>query len=496
MQTQCYRFLNSHTARNHRLLKYLNTQFRQRRLLTGTTSKIQDVVDDEKVKKHATDGDDVLRKSQRQYSVAIANCRGNKNVKRAMKLLQEIKQQGVIPSVYCYTAALGVLSKAGDVKRACALFEEMKMLKVPPTLNAYTNLMACHSRAGDWQACMDMVKEMNEVGVTPDAKTFATIISALSRARETSQAIQVFNEEVLSGGLDADLVCFNAVIGACAVSPGEYEKANDFFMKMKSHSIQPDAVTYTLLMKSCRNSGRHDLVSEYFEQMQLDNIEPNSKIYANLISSLGSRNQSEDAVKLFEDMKKRKLEDTPIVGSALVHALAQDCKAESALQVISELRQRFSPRELGPCYLSLINSLYILDEIEALDGLYHEAIFYDVLSHWTDTSKRILDLNSFNVATAFAALRYAFREIALDFQEYGTIHGITIHTGEKNIANQGGKSLHDELLRLLKNRFHIEAAVGVASSDLERLQMGLKWTIHLCESNLKEWVESRIQSQP
>ena len=106
--------------------------------------------------------------------------------------------------------------------------------------------------------------------------------------------------EVLCGGLDADLVCFNAVIGACAVSPGEYEKANDFFMKMKSRSIQPDAVTYTLLMKSCRNSGRHDLVSEYFEQMQLDNIEPNSKIYANLISSLGSRNQSEGNALRFQ----------------------------------------------------------------------------------------------------------------------------------------------------------------------------------------------------
>jgi len=494
MQTQCYRFLNRSSARNHQLAKYLNTQFRQRRTLSTATTKIQDVVDDEKVKKQLTDGDEVLRKSQRQYSVAIANCRANKNVKRAMKLLQEIKQQGVVPSVYCYTAALGVLSKAGDVKRACLLFDEMKMLKVPPTLNAYTNLMACHSRAGNWQACMNMVKEMKEAGLSPDAKTFATIISALSRARETSQAIQIFNQEILCGGLEADLVCFNAVIGACAVSSGEYEKANDFFMKMKSRSIQPDVVTYTLLMKSCRNSGRHDAVSEYFEQMQLENIEPNSKIYVNLISSLGARKQSEEAVKVFEDMKKRRIEESPIVGSALAHALAQDGKSERALQVISELRQRFSPKELGPCYLSLINSLYILDEIDALDGLYHEAVFYDVLSHWTDTSKRILNLNSFNVATAFAALRYAFREIALDFQEYGTIHDLTIYTGEKDIASQNGKSLHAELLRLLENVFQIEAAAGVVASDLQTEEGCSKWTIHICESNLREWLEARIRS--
>lgn len=489
MQAQCSFLICKPCKRNASIVLNLF----QRRLLATSRNLPQYKLQSEDISAKAnfsekselsSPGDDILRKSQRQYGVAIANCRADKNVKRAMKLLQEIKQQGVVPSVYCYTAAIGVLGTVADVKGAEALIKEMELLNVSPNLNTYTNLMSCQSRAAQWQSCMNTFEELQNAGHKPDARLFSTLITALSRARQTSEAIRIFNDEVLSGGSNVDLICFNAVIGACAASPGEYNKAYEFFTQLKSFELRPDAVTYTLLMKSCRNSGKHDLVSHYFEQMLVEKIEPNGKILANLVASHGAQGQMQEAVKIYEDVKKRKSEDTLAVGSTLVHTLAHNGNTEESLRVISELCERFSPNKLGDYYTGLLNSLYILDEIEALDGMYHETIYYEIWKHWADSSKQILDLRGFNVAKAFAALRYALREISLDYQEFGSVHDVTILTGQHTVNNQltGSKSLHDEVLHILQSKIELEA---IQNCDP-------KWTIYVSESNLKRWLDFRL----
>lgn len=53
-----------------------------------------------------------------------------------------------------------------------------------------------------------------------------------------------------SDRVERNVISYNAVINACAVS-GQWEKSVKLFTSMKDTDIKPNAITYNSVMKAC-----------------------------------------------------------------------------------------------------------------------------------------------------------------------------------------------------------------------------------------------------
>ncbi|KAL9458129.1 hypothetical protein AB3S75_007061 [Citrus x aurantiifolia] len=232
--------------------------------------------------------------------------------------------------------------KQGDFNKAEKVLSFMNKKGYAPSVVSHTALMEAYGRGGQYNNAEAIFRRMQSSGPRPSALTYQIILKLFVEANKFKEAEEVFmtllDEE--KSPLKPDQKMFHMMIYMYKKAGG-YEKARKLFALMAERGVQQSTVTYNSLMSFETN---YKEVSKIYDQMQRAGLQPDVVSYALLINAYGKARREEEALAVFEEMLDAGVRPTHKAYNILLDAFAISGMVDQARTVFKCMRRdRCSP---------------------------------------------------------------------------------------------------------------------------------------------------------
>ncbi|PKI63492.1 pentatricopeptide repeat-containing protein At5g52850, chloroplastic [Punica granatum] len=199
----------------------------------------------------------------------------------------------------------------------------------------YTSLATRMNNAGHHETALSLIRLITAENIEMDEFSLASFLSAASNLSSIQTGRQLHSQSVKSGlghGLSVsnglvdlygkckstddarkafddipkpNVVSWNVLISRLA-SNGLVSSALSSFEDMRLAGVNPDSITFLLVLSACSRGGLVDLALEYFHSTsKTHNIEPELEHYTCLVDLLGRAGRLEEAREVIESMPLR-----------------------------------------------------------------------------------------------------------------------------------------------------------------------------------------------
>ncbi|XP_059664865.1 pentatricopeptide repeat-containing protein At3g59040 isoform X2 [Cornus florida] len=232
--------------------------------------------------------------------------------------------------------------KQGDFNKAEKVLSYMNKKGYAPSVISHTALMDAYGRGGQYNKSEAIFRRMQSSGPEPSALTYQIILKIFVEGGKFKEAEEVFenllNEEI--SPLKPDQKMFHMMIYMYKKA-GSYEKARKTFSLMAERGVQQSTVTYNSLMSFESN---YKEVANIYDQMQRAGLQPDVVSYALLINAYGKARKEEEALAVFEEMLDAGVRPTQKAYNILLDAFAISGMVEQARTIFKSMRRdRCSP---------------------------------------------------------------------------------------------------------------------------------------------------------
>eukprot|EP00741_Cyanophora_paradoxa_P013350 tig00020684_g12893.t1 len=160
-----------------------------------------------------------------------------------------------------------------------------------------------------WERALGVLAVCRACGALPTVRVYNAALLVLSRARQFGAAMELYDEMRAVGEPAATLA-----------------------------RVEPDRVTYGLLMHAAVEAGRVDAAVELFVAMEGAGIAPNAAIYALLVRGYGLANDLASAQYVFREMKASGIRPPRVAYDALIVACLRCRRLDEAMAAVRELK--------------------------------------------------------------------------------------------------------------------------------------------------------------
>jgi len=390
-------------------------------------------------------------------------------VRRALALLQVVKDKRLPLDTYCYTAAIEACAKASMWKKALELLEEMEQKKIPPSEVTYSVTITACGNGGEWQKALDLLQLMREKKMPIHLITYNAAITALAKAAKQSSK----DHKSISGS--------NSSTFGTSSGSELWIKALELLEQMKNDGLEPDGFSFCSAISCCGAQGRWEESLELMKVMQEGGprLRPNKIAYTATIASCGRSGQVDHAMRLFRQMKEQGMSADRVAYNALFLAIRVAKRAEAAAELWDEMLQQaeatrpvstaaWSPRRMATAQADTSSTPDIITVTEAIgamsssssfseaniqkiDQIFAEAVRRGILLQSTDSLKSAndFDLSGMTLPVARAACRYIVHRyvtshIETELTDLTLITGIGIGKGAKPMEDSTIATTTDE----------------------------------------------------
>jgi len=431
------------------------------------------------------------------YNNCMSACAATARWKDALTLLDQChREPGVEADIITYTCALRACARGGQTKRAIGLVEVMKDRGLKLDVYAYTSVIDACKQARLWRRALDFLNDMKEDGIKPNAVTYSVVIAACGNGGQWRKALELL-DEMKEQKIKINVITYNSVITALAkssktmsqgqitiTSPDEkretppdrdqlWYKALRILEMMKADGIKPDAFSYSNVISACGFAGRWREAMELIQTQRADpRVRPNIVSYTSAISACARSGRFVEAEELFSDMKNDGIEPDRVSYNSLIYAFEVGNQPEKAVAIWEEMCNENS--KISPDIITVTDVLGTIERSgnkylwETSDMVFAEAVDRKILLR-SDLLDSIweMDLSGMTFPVAKAACRYALFRIRRvvqsgeeDAQDVTFITGVgkqrqgnpSESLNDKNIA---GTSLREYMQQVLREEFDL-----------------------------------------
>ncbi|TIA90788.1 hypothetical protein E3P99_01388 [Wallemia hederae] len=210
------------------------------------------------------------------------------DVESAMEIDQLMRDEGVALHADHYAQLIKLYAKRHDADMAERMLAQMRSEHIKPTIECWSALMNAHTNANNWNKVIDIykhicqhytlnriicntlikayvmlgsafgnvlavVKDMLSMGIRADETTFALVMQSAADLGKIDAAVSLFEEHVKwhsNGLLRKPNVVHYTVLIAAMLRVGQLSEARVWYNKMKDQNIQPDSITYGVIIAS------------------------------------------------------------------------------------------------------------------------------------------------------------------------------------------------------------------------------------------------------
>ncbi|KAK9124362.1 hypothetical protein Sjap_013964 [Stephania japonica] len=212
----------------------------------------------------------------------------------------------------------------------------------PPDSRIYTTLMKGYmkeGRVGDVVRMLEAMRHQKDSASHPDHVTYTTVVSALVKIGSMERARQVL-AEMARVRVPANRITYNILLkGYCQQL--QIDKAKELIGDMASDAgIQPDVVSYNILIDGCILVDDSAGALAYFNEMRAQGIAPSKVSYTTLMKAFALSDQPKLAQKVFDEMVKDPRVKVDLVAwNMLVEGYCRVGLIEEAKKMVQRLRE-------------------------------------------------------------------------------------------------------------------------------------------------------------
>ncbi|KAK2995837.1 hypothetical protein RJ640_006176 [Escallonia rubra] len=315
-------------------------------------------------------------------------------------------------------AVVGVLLKSGRVDDALHLLDEMLESGAEFRPNKKTmDVVFSALKKGDWvgrklsaEEIVGLVSRFRENGLPLSKFLLGQLVVKLCRIGSSNRAWELLHEIMKLGSKHVDVGSCNALL-TCLSREQEFEKINIILKEIKENNVQPNVVTFGILINHYCKFRRMDNALEVFknikegsdgisvrpdviifntlidglckvgrqrealdlmDQMRLEHgCMPNSVTYNCLIDGFCKAGEIDRARELFDRMKEEGIRPNVITLNILVDGMCKNGMISSATEFFNEMQEK-GLKGNAVTYTALINAFCNANNIDKAMNLFDE----------------------------------------------------------------------------------------------------------------------------
>ncbi|KAJ7536563.1 hypothetical protein O6H91_12G073900 [Diphasiastrum complanatum] len=232
-------------------------------------------------------------------------------------------------NIFSWTTIISAYADHGQSEEAINLFQQMQQTGIPPNKVTFVVVLKVCARILALEQGKQLHLDIIKSGFESDVIVGSTLVDMYAKCGRIEDARQVFNNM-----RERDVVSWTAIIAGYA-HHGPGKEALDLYKQLKQEGLQPDIVTYVVLLKACTSNS--DL--EHGKQLHLDIIksgfESDVTVGSTLVDMYAKCGHIEDAHQVFNNMD----EHNTVSWTAIIAGYAQHGLGKKALDLYKQMKQ-------------------------------------------------------------------------------------------------------------------------------------------------------------
>jgi pentatricopeptide repeat protein len=230
---------------------------------------------------------------------------------KALQLLKVLKNDKSVvnPNINVYNAAIRVCGEAFDLKRALLLLKDLREQGLEPTIVTFGTLMTASERVGSIEGANTIFRAIKAQEIVPNEIFYGAAISCCRKADQSERAFLLLRK-MIRDGLSPNVATFNtAIVAQVEGHPAEdsMRRAITIYkiMSSESHSMaRPNRQTYNLLIRGLASAKKPLDAEALLRKMGEDGYVPDVDLFAITVTAYERNGQPLKALRLMEYMRE------------------------------------------------------------------------------------------------------------------------------------------------------------------------------------------------
>jgi len=264
------------------------------------------------------------------YNTALACCVSAEKLDEAKQLLDDIVQGCGVADVITYNTLAKGYAKAGRMEDCFALYEKMRERGLSPSQVTYGILLDGLINDNEVEKAVEIFKTMKKEGCEPNTVLYTTLIKGFARAGQVDQAAELFAKMRKDKDMQPDVITFSILIKANC-DAGRLEAALKLLMSMTEVGLKPDEVVFNNLLSGCIQDCNVELANQLYEEMHKTKVKPTVATFSILLRLYSQCKRWDDAIDLLKNQVKAQSE--PRLYGQLVQSCLRNRQGKRACEV-------------------------------------------------------------------------------------------------------------------------------------------------------------------
>jgi len=273
------------------------------------------------------------------YNTIVASCVSADQVVEARKLVDEIDAADVIT----YNTLLKGYAKRGDVDECFKLYELMRSRGVAASQVTYGILLDCCINNNQVDKASMVFDLLKADGCPMNTVLYTTLIKGLAREQKVDEAMEVFKQMQNETEIQPDLITFSILLRA-NFDVGRLEAGLGLVELMQKMGVQPDEVIFNNMLSGCAKFGNVVLARRIYADMKASGLRPSTVTFSILIRIFSQCNLLEEAQEMLRtEPKSYNMEVEPRLFCQLIQCCINQRQGQRAVDVYKLMHEHCRP---------------------------------------------------------------------------------------------------------------------------------------------------------
>ena len=264
------------------------------------------------------------------YVALLQACTKMKNSNRGIEIHLDTSKKGILErNIFIGNSLVDMYAKCGFLREAQKVFDHISVRDVV----LWTALISGYAHLGEGEAALTCFGKMQHEGFSPDVVTIICVLKACASIAAIEKGKAIHAQIDREGLVEREILIGNALVDLYAKC-GAPQKAHEVFDKL----IVQDEVSWTALIAGYARHGRDEIVMDLFDKMVEEGLEPNHITYTIVLNVCSHSGLLEKGQMYFEKMSiDHGIVATPEHYTCMVDLFGRAGLFENVMAIISKM---------------------------------------------------------------------------------------------------------------------------------------------------------------
>ncbi|KAJ7533579.1 hypothetical protein O6H91_13G055700 [Diphasiastrum complanatum] len=264
------------------------------------------------------------------YISLLKECTKRKALVEGKRVHALIVQSGLDSDIFLGSMLVNMYAKCNSVLDARNVFNSMPEHNV----FSWTAIISAYANHGQGEKAISLFQQMQQTGIIPDKVTYVVVLKACAKIAALEQGKQL-HLHIIKSGLESEVIVGSALVDMYAKC-GCTEEAYEVFNRMNER----DVVSWNVIVAGYAQQGLRKEALALYEQMKQEGVQPDNVTYVVLLKACASIAAMDQGKLLHSHIVRSGYELDVIMGSALVDMYAKCGCIDHARQVFNSMHER------------------------------------------------------------------------------------------------------------------------------------------------------------